>query len=151
MLQEESAINLICFLLLGFVFREGQDSLTVRPHSFLPCLPPFLPLRPSSHGRADWSTVIWLERKGGGKTKPRKKKRLILLQALAQSVLRALCHLFKGKLDQLIKPINLMILKGKGSKRGRGTPANRLPPSLEISRMQLDMTPSNMLQLWSWI
>ena len=44
-----------------------------------------------------------------------------------------------------------MILKGKGSKRGRGTPANRLPQSLEISRTQLDVTLSNMLQLWSWI
>lgn len=40
-----------------------------------------------------------------------------------------------------------MILKGKGSERGKGTPANRLPPSLEISRTQLNMTLSNMLQL----
>lgn len=46
MLQEENAINLICFLLLGFVFSEGQDSLTVRPHSFLPCLPPSFPRAP---------------------------------------------------------------------------------------------------------
>lgn len=46
MLQEENAINLICFLLLGFVFGEGQDSLTVRPHSLLPCLPPSSPHAP---------------------------------------------------------------------------------------------------------
>ena len=44
-----------------------------------------------------------------------------------------------------------MILKGKGSKGGRGTPANRLPPSLERSRTQLDMTLSNTLQIWSWL
>lgn len=123
------------------------DHTVFFPASLLPSPAPLLP------GRADWSTVIWLERKVGGKTKARQKikRSLILLQALAQSVLRALCHLVKGKLDQLKKPINPMILKGKGSKRGKGTPANRLPSSLEISRTQLNMTLSNMLQLWSWL
>lgn len=53
MLQEENAINLICFLLLGFVFREGQDSLTVKTTQFSSLPPSFLPPRPSSRGRAD--------------------------------------------------------------------------------------------------
>lgn len=50
------------------------------------------------------------------------------------------------EVGQLKNPISLMILKGQGSRRGKGTPANRLPPSLEIPRMQLNMTLSNMLQ-----
>lgn len=73
MLQEENAINLFCFLLLGFVLREGQDSLTVRPHSFPPCLPPAFPRAPPPwQSRLIHCYLIREERRRKNKSKAKK-------------------------------------------------------------------------------
>lgn len=73
MLQEENAINLFCFLLLGFVLGEGQDSLTVRPHNFLPCLPPSFPRAPPPwQSRLIHCYLIREERRRKNKSKTKK-------------------------------------------------------------------------------
>lgn len=103
MLQEENAINLFCFLLLSFVLREGRDSLTVRPHSFLPCLPPSFPRTPPPWQSRLIHCYLIREERRENKSRTKNKKKFNFITGTSAKCLESLVPFSQRKVGPIKK------------------------------------------------